>query len=168
MKASNIFHKTTKGQAEIDSRSGNLSMKDRRVLILINGANDCNELKRLSLCDNIAEILATLIDGDFIDDGTSAITAIPAQDYSSQESKKSQKEPTDDEAAEFMCNTLLTFANHIRVGKLIEQIKAADSADGLKELVKPWYTAISDTPGGMYQADDLRAEVLKKLADSDI
>jgi hypothetical protein len=127
MKASDIFHKTTKGQAEIDSRSRNLSMKHRRVLILVNGANDCNELKRLSLCDNIGEILTILIDGGFVDGGAST-TAIPAHDYSSPESSK---EPSDAEAAEFMCNTLLTFANRIRVGKLIEEIKAADSVDGL-------------------------------------
>jgi len=167
MKASDIFHKTTKGQAEIDSRSRNLSMKHRRVLILVNGANDCNELKRLSLCDNIGEILTTLIDGGFVDGGAST-TAIPAQDYSSQKSPESSKEPSDAEAAEFMCNTLLTFANRVRVGKLIEEIKVADSVGGLKEMVKPWYMAISETPGGMYQADDLRTEVLKMLSDSDI
>jgi len=168
MKASDIFHKTTKGQTEIDIRSGNLSMKHRRVLILVNGANDCNELKRLSLCDNIGEILTTLIDGGFIDGGASTTTAIRAQDYSSPESEQSPNEPTDVEAAEFMCNTLLTFANRVRVGKLIEEIKAAESADDLKEMVKPWYMAISETPGGMYQADDLRTEVLKMLDNSDI
>ena len=140
-------------------------MKDRRVLILVNGANDCTELKRLSLCDNIGEVLKTLIDGGFIDGGTSTTTAIAAQDYSDQESPQ---ESTDVEAAEFMCNTLLTFANRVRVGKLIEEIKAAESADDLKEMVKPWYMAISETPGGMYQADDLRNEVFKMLADRDI
>ncbi|RLA28008.1 MAG: hypothetical protein DRQ63_04540 [Gammaproteobacteria bacterium] len=165
MKASDIFHKTSKGQAEIDSRSGNLSMKHRRVLILVNGANDCNELKRLSLCDNIGEILTTLINGGFVDGGTSTTTAIAAQDYSGPESSN---EPTDAEAAEFMCNTLLTFANRVRVGKLIDEIKAVDSVDGLKKMVKPWYMAISETPGGMYQADDLRAEILKMLDHSDI
>jgi hypothetical protein len=58
---------------------------------------------------------------------------------------------------------LLTFANRVRVGKLIEQIQSADDIDSLKELIKPWYQAISDTPGGMYQADDLRDEVRKLL-----
>ncbi|MCP4471700.1 MAG: hypothetical protein GY815_13630 [Gammaproteobacteria bacterium] len=88
MKASDIFYKTTRGQTEIDSRSGNLSIKQRRVLILVNGANDCTELKRLSLCDNIAEVIGTLIDGGFIDGGASTTSATAAQDYSSQESPK--------------------------------------------------------------------------------
>ena len=146
-------------------------MKHRRVLILVNGARDCNELKRLSLCDNIGEILTILIDGGFVDDGASMPTAVAAQDYSNPEtpkSPKSPKEPTDSEATEFMCNTLLTFANRVRVGKLIGEIKAADSLDSLKEMVKPWYMAISETPGGMYQADDLRTEVLKMLNDGGI
>jgi hypothetical protein len=165
MKASDIFHKTSKGQEEIDSRSGNLSMKDRRVLILVNGANDCNELKRLSLCDNIGEILKTLIDGGFIDGGASTTTAVTAHDYSEPEKPQGAAEV---DAAEFMCNTLLTFANRIRVGKLIEEIQSADSPAGLRDLVKPWYMAISETPGGMYQADDLRDEVLKMLDDVEI
>ncbi|MCP4471701.1 MAG: hypothetical protein GY815_13635 [Gammaproteobacteria bacterium] len=67
-----------------------------------------------------------------------------------------------------MCNTLLTFANRVRVGKLIEEIKAVDRPADLKEMVKPWYMAISETPGGMYQANDLRAEVLKMLENMDI
>jgi hypothetical protein len=51
----------------------------------------------------------------------------------------------------------------MRLGKLIEQIQSTDDIDGLKELIKPWYQAISDTLGDMYQADDLRNEVRKLL-----
>jgi len=172
MKASDIFHKTMKGQAEMESRSRDLSMKQRRVLILVNGSNDCAELKRLSLSDNIGEILQALIDGGFIDDGASTNTAIAAQDYASEE--KAQEPEADAgaadeiEAAEFMCNTLLTFANRVRVSKLIDEIRTTGDSNGLKELIKPWYQAISETPGGMYQADDLRTEVLKILDNSDI
>ena len=135
-------------------------MKERRVLILVNGANDCAELKRLSLCDDIISILQTLIDGGFIEDEESTVTSVAAQDYAGDDSPKQANK---NEAMEFMCNTLLTFANRVRVGKLIEDIQATDDPASLKELIKPWYMAISETPGGMYQADDLRAEVLKML-----
>ena len=67
-----------------------------------------------------------------------------------------------------MCNTLLTFANRVRVGKLIEQIKAVEDIDSLKTQVKPWYQAISETPGGMYQADDLRQEVMQMINNEEI
>ena len=66
MKASEIFQKTAKGQAEVENRSKALSVKQRRVLILVNGENDAAKLKELSLCENIVEILQTLIDGNFI------------------------------------------------------------------------------------------------------
>jgi hypothetical protein len=157
---SGIYHKTTKGQSEIESRSHGLSMQQRRVLILVNGSNDTAELKRMSLCENVVEILETLSAGDFIDNDSSSTIDITAQDYGSGQDATS---PTDIKASEFMCNTLLTFANRVRVGKLIEQIQSADDIDSLKELIKPWYQAISDTPGGMYQADDLRDEVRKLL-----
>ena len=62
-----------------------------------------------------------------------------------------------------MCNTLLTFANRIRVTPLIDQIKAVGDVGSLKNLVTPWYQAISETPGGMYQADDLKQEVMHML-----
>ena len=160
MKASDIFHKTVKGQAEIETRSRDLSMKQRRVLILVNGANDCSELKRLSLCDDIVDILQTLIEGGFIQDGESTTASIAPQDLAEDDDPKAAAE---NEAMEFMCNTLLTFANRVRVAKLIEEIKAADSAASLKAMIKPWYMAISETPGGMYQADDLRDQVTKMI-----
>lgn len=153
-----IFHKTTKGQSEIESRSHGLSMQQRRVLILVNGSNDTAELKRMSLCENVVEILDALLAGDFIDTRDSGATT--QLDYGSAQGASSA---TDVEASEFMCNTLLTFANRVRVGKLIEQIQSAKDIDALKELIKPWYQAISDTPGGMYQADDLRDEVRKLI-----
>ena len=40
MKASEIFRKTPKGQSEIETKSDALTMKERRVLILVNGENN--------------------------------------------------------------------------------------------------------------------------------
>jgi hypothetical protein len=81
MQAIQVFHKTTKGQTEIESRSGQLSLQQRRVLILVNGANDANELARLSLCKDIDAILQTLEQSGFIDDGSRTTTAVMARDY---------------------------------------------------------------------------------------
>ena len=66
-------------------------------------------------------------------------------------------------AREFMCNTLQAFGNRTRIADLNNQIAETTEVGTLKGLVKPWYQAISDTPGGMYQADDLRKEVLDLL-----
>jgi len=163
MKASEIFHKTAKGQTEVETRTNALSMKQRRVLILVNGENNAATLKQLSLCDNIVEILQTLLDGGFIRlDGASVTQTDVTQAV--QETVSA----VEVSAREFMCNTLLTFANRVRVAKLIEEINAVEDIDALKEMVKPWYQAISETPGGMYQADDLRNEVQKIIADEEV
>ena len=69
MKASDIFHKTAKGQSEIETKSNVLTLKERRVLILVNGVNDAATLKEISLCDNIIEILENLMSQGFIDRG---------------------------------------------------------------------------------------------------
>lgn len=160
MKVSDIYHKTTKGQSEIESRAHGLSMQQRRVLILVNGSNNIDELQRLSRCENVAEILETLSTGAFIDSDSEPTTTVEAKDYSAS---KSARASNDIKASKFMCNTLLTFANRARVGKLIEQIQSSKDNDSLKELIKPWYQAISETPGGRFRADDLRAEVRKMI-----
>ena len=169
MNLNDIFCKTAKGQAEIESRSHGLSMKHRRVLILANGSNNLAELTRLSLCENAPEILQLLIADGFIESGTSSSpgTSTAAQDYSTQKIAARDSSPVSPEyssrAGELMCNTLLTFANRVRVGKLVEEIRDTSDLDTLKELVKPWYRALSETPGGMYQADELRDEVRRLI-----
>ncbi len=66
MNASDIFYKTTRGQAEIAAKTDALSMKERRVLILVNGENTVATLARLSLCDDVDAILERLLRGRFI------------------------------------------------------------------------------------------------------
>lgn len=72
MKADDIFHKTAKGKSEIENKSNALTLKQRRVLILVNGQNDAATLKEFSLCENAVEILQVLIDLGFINDGENA------------------------------------------------------------------------------------------------
>ena len=162
MQASEIFSKTPKGQSEIANKSNDLSLKERRVLILVNGENNTARLKQLSLCENIAEILDNLLRLGFIEQqGGSGAAPEPA---ASEETAAAGEIG----ARAFMCNTLLTFANRIRVAKLIEEINAADNIEEIKNMVKPWYMAISEPPGGMYQADDLCKEVLEMIHNEEL
>jgi hypothetical protein len=80
---SDIYHKTTKGQSEIESRFHSLSIQQRRLLILINGSNDTADLTRMSLCKNVIEILETLLAGDFIGTNGTSTTTVAARDYRS-------------------------------------------------------------------------------------
>lgn len=183
MKASEIFHKTAKGQTEVETRTDALTIKDRRVLILVNGENNAARLKQLSLCENIVEILQTLLEGGFIKQDATNAPQAEFEPETSQAASASEADTTETNttetnttetsthevsAREFMCNTLLTFANRVRVAKLIEEINNVEDIEGLKNMVKPWYHAISETPGGMYQADDLRKEVQNLIADEDV
>ena len=161
MKANDIFQKTSSGVSEIDNRSDTLTVKQRRVLILVNGENNTTTLRQLSLCDDITDILETLLRQGFINyEGGGS-----AYDYAQDPTLSRVPEAR---VKDFMCNTLLSFANRIKVGGLIDQIKSVEDTDSLKNLVAPWYRAILEAPGGTYQADDLKNEVMQMINDEGI
>ncbi len=150
MQASEIFSKTPKGLTEIGTKTDALTIKERRVLILVNGENDVATLERLSLIDDINSALARLLKLGFI----------VAADTTEQTVIDDEEDTTPSiSARELMCNTLLTFGNRVRVAKLVEEINASEDIESLSAMLQPWYQAISDTPSGMYQADDLKKEV---------
>lgn len=159
MKASATYHKTAKGQEEIATRAHQLSMKERRVLILVNGENSVATLAKLSLCDDVDAILGRLLADGFI-----ASPDVAAADPTETDIDVTERDVTESTpetgARELMCNTLLTFGNRVRVGDLIRQITDSENIDALRALVDSWYAALAETPGGMYQADDLKKEVL--------
>ncbi len=159
MNPGEIFHKTARGQAEIATKTDALNMKERRVLILVNGENSVATLAQLSLADDVDAILERLLDGEFIAPFNAGAAASIESDIDVTE--RDVTEPTPDIGArELMCNTLLAFGNRVRVGDLIQQITDSADLDDLRDLVNPWYDALAETPGGMYQADDLKREVL--------
>ena len=84
MKADELFNKTAKGQAEMESRSHGLSARQRRVLILVNGINDVAELQRLVQLDDAIDILKFLVNGGFIEPESEDLTinSVAARDYS--------------------------------------------------------------------------------------
>ncbi len=174
MQASEIFFKTPKGLSEIEDKAHALSLKERRVLILVNGENNTARLQQLSLCENIAEILDNLLRQGFIRPGqeqaSAAAAAAPAAPAATATGAASDAATAADEigARQFMCNTLLTFANRVRVAKLLEEIDSAGDIESLKAMVKPWYHAISETPGGMYQVDDLRKDLNAMIEQEEI
>ena len=160
MKNNEIFCKTALGQAEIDSREQELSLIERRVLILLNGEKDVATVARLSLCDETVDVLEGLLERGFIE--AVEVDRPPERAEAPQAQSAAEEEIG---AREFLCNTLLTYGNRVRVGKLVEEIEAAADTADLKTFVDPWYRAISETPAGMYEADKLR-DMLLKLIDA--
>ena len=168
----NMYEKTLNGQQEIDANAAGLSMMERRILILINGEKDVDTLAGLSLCDDIDGVIARLLELEMIEPAKSTLieadapTAAAADASTATDADTTEIDENAAKAREFMCNTLQTFGNRARIAALHNQIAETTNIGTLKELVKPWYQAISDTPGGMYQADDLRKDVLELLGNA--
>ncbi|MBT8433591.1 MAG: hypothetical protein KJN95_02955 [Gammaproteobacteria bacterium] len=161
MNTNDMYEKTSIGQKEVNENAAGLSMMERRVLILINGENDVEKLAKLSLCDDIEALVDRLLELEMVEvKETTLIEVEAANDVPGSDDK------TDGHtigAREFMCNTLATFGNQVRVAPLHKQIEETIDLEDLRQLIKPWYQSISETPGGMYQADDLRKEVLELM-----
>ena len=161
-----MYDKTSNGQQEVSANSAGLSMMERRVLILVNGEHDVDRLAKLSMCEDIDGVVNRLVELEFIE--TADPTQVEVENAASTTDEITQIEAQTITAREFMCNTLQTFGNKMRIAKLNNQIAECTDLDSLKQLVQPWYEAISDTPGGMYQADDLRKEVLELLHNEEL
>lgn len=66
---STVYAKTPKGQSELESRAGGLKPKVRRVLIVIDGRRDLDEVTRLSASDEASatEAIRQLLLEGYID-----------------------------------------------------------------------------------------------------
>lgn len=158
MEPNEIFSKTAQGQAEIKSSERSLSMPERRLLILVNGEKDAATLGKQSLCEDSMEILEKLLQQELIE---RVEAAPPKRQNGADDSADDDGEVG---ARDFLCNTLMSYGNRVRVKKLVEEIRAAEDAQTLEDLVGPWYQAVSETPAGMYQADKLREQVREMIS----
>lgn len=161
MNTNDMYDKTSTGQKEVNENTGGLSMMERRVLILINGEKDVEALAKLSLCDDIEAVVDRLLELEMVEVTETTLIEIEAANDVTGSNDKTDVHTVS--AREFMCNTLNTFGNQVRVAPLHKQIAETTNLENLKQLIKPWYQSISETPGGMYQADDLRKEVLDMM-----
>ncbi|MEM7292372.1 MAG: hypothetical protein AAF420_03095 [Pseudomonadota bacterium] len=187
MQAQDVFHKTAKGQLEIDHKSADLSMRERRVLILVNGQRTAAQIRQMSMVDNFAEVVDKLRGSGFIGFAGAAPVAAGSAPVSTMRAASianSAPLPTaniidfpetgdgrDDDAVdprEFMQNTLLRFANRVRVKNLITEIQSASDLKTLKSLVRPWYDAIAESPNGLYQVDELKTALLDMLLQEEV
>ncbi|MFZ9038394.1 MAG: hypothetical protein ACO3DT_10015 [Gammaproteobacteria bacterium] len=164
MKHVDTYDKTVNGKNEVTDNAVGLSMMERRVLILVNGENEVEKLAKLSLCDDIDATLDRLLELGLIHVAETTLVEIAPQAAPEKAAAAADVTVT---ARDLMCNTLQTFGNKVKIAGLHQTISEINDPEALKDLVKPWYQALSETPGGMYQADDLRKEVLELLQRED-
>ena len=169
MKHIDIYDKTEIGKKEINDSAAGLSMMERRVLILVNGENEVEKLAKLSLCDDIDATLDRLLELGLIQVAETTLVEIAPEAASGEAAVVGDVTVTEVTvtARDLMCNTLQTFGNKVKIADLHQTISETSDPEALKDLIKPWYQALSETPGGMYQADDLRKEVLELLQRED-
>ena len=161
-----IFQKTQAGRSEIEANQFELTQHQRRILILVNGKKDSAALSKMSLCKDTDDILEFLHSKSLVELFETTQTEAAAISEISQPPVAQPQETAEEQigAREFLCNTLRTYGNQVRIAKLLQEISATESVDNLKPLVNVWYREISESPSGMYDADNLKKRALQMLA----
>lgn len=173
MRPHTVFYKTAKGQEEIAQRRGELSLRDRRILMLVNGERNLEEIGQLAAVarvDDYADILGNLSAGGYVhyEGGPKApATTAPAPPASAGESAAPATASGLSQTQEFMLTTLQAFTNRFRVSKLVNDISNVSNDAELRNYLEPWYDAIAETPEGIFRADELRAKLLEMLLAAD-
>ncbi len=144
--------KTPKGIEEVARRTHGLSLRERRLLIMIDGSRNRASLAAMIPGEDVAGIMEKLLANGFI---TPLAVAAP----------EAAKAPAIDEAKRFemarnfMLNTVSAFLGVFGSG-LSEKLEAADSLQALRDLYQSWRDAIRLTPEGQKRG----AELEEKLA----
>ena len=157
MAKNTVYRKTGKGEAEVQNRSGALSMTQRRVLILADGKRTAETIMRFSRVAEYERLLVQLaIDGYLVVTGEKRQRPTPPP--------SPPEVLTDfDDARKYMLNTLQAFTSPVRNARLSQEINAASSKEELKALFKNWYDVIAENPDSVQRVDELRVILLEKL-----
>ncbi|AYH44134.1 hypothetical protein [Azoarcus sp. DN11] len=164
-----IFAKTAKGQEEFVSRSGGLSPRVRRVLILVDGRRTVSELRELVAADDLTHTLGSLEELGMIEvcQSPSAASQEPMDRLPSitafRELPEARNAKELDMARNFMINTLKNFCSLYGPISLMSHINSADSHENLRDLYPEWYRLIVESRSGRRRAEDLRNDLLKVL-----
>ena len=151
MAAAVVYVKTPKGIEEVSQRAHGLAQRARRVLIMVDGKRDADQLGGLLPSEDVAGTLETLVAGGFL-------TPLEAP-------KPDQAPPPPDDdkrfemARNFMMNTVNAFVG-IAASSFITQLENAPDLESLRQRYAEWQDALRLSRDGRKQLPDLE----KKLA----
>jgi hypothetical protein len=164
-----VFAKTTKGQNEITTKSGGLTPRVRRVLIMIDGKKTVDELRAMLQADDLQHTLGMLEEGGYIElisdsapnnnvtqaaQASKSITAFSALPESADPVRLQQ-------ARNFMLNTLKAFVGSLGTTNLLDRIENANGHEGLRLIYDEWYHSIVMSREGRQEAEALRTKLLQ-------
>ncbi|MDD4979450.1 MAG: hypothetical protein PHI29_12555 [Gallionella sp.] len=168
---SGLFIKTTKGMAVIEKSEGELPMRVRRILIMVDGNRTVEEIRELTMSADLDMALQLLEEEGYIEraqaaavDGTQATSAkITSANFKFRELPPSPKAKDLDMARHFIINTLKTFCGPVAHLTIVKAATAATSHTELRELFSPWYEAIVATSAGARRSEELSEMLLKVI-----
>ena len=175
MALTTIYDKTTLGRLEIKNRSEDLTVIQRRILILVDGRRDGEKILRISKVVDYAKVLSDLEEMGFIErvagpDARATRQPAAPQPEDTQSGKRPEApfvgeapQSDNDEARTLMLGTLQSYSSPVKTADLVREINAAKTKEELKALLDDWYRAVSDNPYAAPIVDDLRGTLVEKL-----
>lgn len=163
-----IFAKTRKGHEEIETRSGALSPRVRRVLIFVDGKRTVEELRGMLQYDDLQHTLGLLEEDGFIEmaspAGGPAGAVLPPPSLTAFRLHPPGDDPVRlQKARNFMLNTLNAFVGALGTSSLQDRVEAARSPAELRTLFDEWYHAIVSSRDGRREAEQLRSKLLEVI-----
>ncbi len=167
-----IFTKTPKGQDEIGAKSGNLTPRQRRILIMIDAKRTVDELREMLQIDDLQHTLGLLEEHGYIEiaairNASGETQAPPSEPLPSITAFRPAPNPPDAngmaQARNFIENTLRTFCGPYAHLEILEAAHAAKDHETLRLQFDPWFHAIVQTREGRRRAEELRGMLLRVI-----
>ena len=163
-----VFCKTEKGQEEVAQRRFGLDMRQRRVLIMMDGTKNLSTIKEMMPNDTLGSIISFLVEQGFVAqtekssrnasavivDSAAALdpartsrivstprAAAPGAPGLLQDAEKIR------EVKDFMTTTATTYLGLLSAG-VIHHIERAEGAAQLMAMVGPWHMALRESKQG--------------------
>ena len=152
------YFKTRKGQEEIEGRSGGLTPRARRLLIMIDGKRDQSEVRALIADPNLDETLVMLEREGYVAPVNEAPAPQPViADASAAPAAFDPKQF--DMARNFMMNTITKFNGPYNKLGLIKKVHESSRPEDLRGLFDEWLRAICETRMGKRRAEELKVRL---------
>jgi hypothetical protein len=156
-----VFVKTPKGQHEVASKSGGLTPRVRRVLIMVDGKRTVDDLRALLLADDLQHTLGLLEEDGYIAIVASSVAGEPLRSITAFAALPATPDPLRlQQARNFMSNTLKVFVGSLGTTSLLDRIERAESHLELRRYYDEWYLAIVTSRDGRREAESLRRKLL--------
>ncbi|PKO93050.1 MAG: hypothetical protein CVU15_04225 [Betaproteobacteria bacterium HGW-Betaproteobacteria-1] len=156
-----VYEKTASGIDEIAGAQRRLKLRQRQVLILIDGKRTLNEITQSLPRLTVAEIIEELAAQGFIQDPNRPKTSPHVI-----EPAPNAPEVSAEQLAETKNILISSTTEHLGLmGRtMVEQISTASSYEQLKACISRWHMAIRESKGGRMIADELMSKVQMTLS----